>query len=332
MSQPAPPEPQGAARARAGRGASGRAATLAPLRTAGGSGAQTKESPPHRGASSESNRAGRPQGLCPRTSVPPFKNKPALIPALPPDGHPRAKPPRPGPPARPRPSPFSPVADPAGAASDYVCPTDESASLQVTVSCTDLPGFILPCLPDHVIRLTLDTGCIIHVVQRTGCWQEVEQLAAFAQKGHCQLFLTSGFEADQRRASDANNRSNLKWISATPILRAPGPFRFDLSNFDGDDVLTTRQVAGTDEVIKQILRPSHVKGAAFPDRKVNDVHHLTAHYMANNQYFVTVDSDDILRRASELKDRVGLMVIEPKHAVTVIKDHLYTLHTPIHGR
>jgi hypothetical protein len=107
-------------------------------------------------------------------------------------------------------------------------------------------------------------------------------------------------------------------LSERPLIQQiPGPFRFDLSTFDGLDVLASDEIAEVDEKIKSILRPSYKAGDAFPSRKINDVHHLTAHLMAGHDAFVTQDGDDMIKRRQVLLNGVGIMVVTPTEAVAL---------------
>jgi hypothetical protein len=132
------------------------------------------------------------------------------------------------------------------------------------------------------------------------------------------LWLTSAFDADQARASDENYQTNLQWLSERPLIQqVPGPFRFDLSTRDRSDVLVSDEIADADEKIKSILRPSYKAGDAFPGRKINDIHHLTAHLMAGHDAFVTRDGGDMVKRRQVLLNDVGIMVVTPAKAVAL---------------
>jgi hypothetical protein len=169
-----------------------------------------------------------------------------------------------------------------------------------------------------MLRLTLDTACVIDAAQGSEHSAEIDHLVALARAGPVGLWLTSAFAADQSRASKEDYQTNLQWLSERPLVRqVPGPFRFDLSKFDGPDEFVSDEIAKADEAIKMILRPSYRSGDGFPSRKINDVHHLTAHLMAGHDAFVTRDGDDMIRRRQALRDDVGITVITPAEAVAL---------------
>jgi hypothetical protein len=169
-----------------------------------------------------------------------------------------------------------------------------------------------------MLRLTLDTVCVIDAAQGGGHRAEIDQIVNLARAGRVGLWLTSAFDADQARASDENYQANMQWLSERPLIRqVPGPFRLDLSTLGGPDVLASDEFAQADEKIKSILRPSYKFGDAFPSRKVNDVHHLTAHLMAGLDAFVTRDEDDMIKRRQALRNDVGITVVTPAEAVAL---------------
>ena len=71
-------------------------------------------------------------------------------------------------------------------------------------------------------------------------------------------------EVDQRRASDERRRANLEWLSRPPILAAPGPLGFDMSNFNGPDVWVEDDTPAVDEAIFKILLPKVVNPECAP--------------------------------------------------------------------
>jgi len=81
-------------------------------------------------------------------------------------------------------------------------------------------------------------------------------------------------------------------------------------------MLVNDDTTQVDEKIKSILRPSYQAGDAFPRRKVNDIHHLTAHLMAGHDAFVTQDEDDMIKRRQALCNDVGITVVTLAEAVS----------------
>jgi hypothetical protein len=109
-----------------------------------------------------------------------------------------------------------------------------------------------------VRKLTLDTSCVIHAVQRQAHAAAVEDLVKAASAGRVALFLTAAFTADLSRASAENRGANLAWLAEQPILRGvPGPFRLDYSRLDGDDVLVSDEEAVVITRIENIVLQPH---------------------------------------------------------------------------
>ena len=76
------------------------------------------------------------------------------------------------------------------------------------------------------------------------------------QAGKIAIARTSGFEADQRKASPDQRRDNLAYLSQTPIVKVPGPLRFggDYEFFNGD-VFADDETQHLDEQISAIVLP-----------------------------------------------------------------------------
>jgi hypothetical protein len=167
---------------------------------------------------------------------------------------------------------------------------------------------------------TLDTSCVIAAVNGEPAASDVEQLVALEQSGQIELVITSGVEVDQRRASNERRQATLEWLAQAQILSVPGPFRFDMSTFDGPDVWGDDETADVDKVISTIVLPKGLQ-PENAGRRMQDVHHLTAHYMAKRDVFVTLDDDDMIRRRGELKAKVGIVVATPSEAVALARNN-----------
>lgn len=57
-----------------------------------------------------------------------------------------------------------------------------------------------------------------------------------------------------------------------------------------------------------------------PTKRMQDVHHLTAHYMAKRDAFVTLDDDDMIRKRADLKSKVGIVIVTPAEAVALARN------------
>jgi hypothetical protein len=88
-----------------------------------------------------------------------------------------------------------------------------------------------------------------------------------------------------------------------------GPF------FNGPDVFIHEDTADVDEAISAILLPKG-KTQETAGTLIQDVHHLTAHYMAKCDMFVTLDKRMISRRG-QLQSELGIVVVKPSEAIGV---------------
>jgi hypothetical protein len=62
-----------------------------------------------------------------------------------------------------------------------------------------------------------------------------------------------------------------------------------------------------------------MKPEEAPTKRMQDVHHLTAHHMAKCDAFVTLDYDDMIRKRAKLKSEVGIVILTPSKAVAVAR-------------
>jgi hypothetical protein len=171
---------------------------------------------------------------------------------------------------------------------------------------------------DLAMRLfTLDTYCVIAAVKgEEPAGSDIDQLVELARSGQISIVITSGFEVDQRRASEERRRANLEWLSRRPILSIPGPFRLGMSRLGELDELVTEDIAAVDKAIAEIVLPKGLK-PENAGRRMQDVHHLTAHYMAKRDFFVTGDDDDMIRKRTQLKSEIGIVIATPSEAVAL---------------
>jgi hypothetical protein len=177
-----------------------------------------------------------------------------------------------------------------------------------------------PATLTQVRRFTLDTSCVIAAVGGEPASNQIEELVELARSEKIGIVITSGFEVDQRRATDERRQANLEWLTRAPILPMPGPFRLGMSHLGGPDVLTDDDIPAVDETIARIVLPKEMKPANAPTKRMQDVHHLTAHYMAKCDAFVTLDDDDMLRKRAELESKVGIVIVTPSEAVAMARN------------
>jgi hypothetical protein len=169
-----------------------------------------------------------------------------------------------------------------------------------------------------VRRFTLDTSCIIAAVGGEQGSDQIEELVELARSEKIGIFITSGFEVDQRSATNERRQANLEWLAGAPILPVPGPFRLGMSHLGGPDVLTDDDIPAVDEAISMIVLGK--TPAEAPTKRMQDVHHLTAHHMAKCHAFVTLDYDDMIRNRADLKSKLGIEILTPSEAVAMARN------------
>jgi hypothetical protein len=169
-----------------------------------------------------------------------------------------------------------------------------------------------------MLRLTLDTNCVIHGAQAQPYGPQVSELVELTRNGQVGLWITTAFTVDQERAPADKHRRNLAWLSERPLIGSlPGPYRIGYSALEGSEGLADDDGATTDGVLKEVLLRG---GASMASRrKITDVQHLTAHYMAGHDAFVTSDQDDMLDKRQEIRKRTGVLVIDPIEAVQLAR-------------
>jgi uncharacterized membrane-anchored protein len=181
-----------------------------------------------------------------------------------------------------------------------------------------------------MLRLTLDTNCIIHAAQAQHYGPQVDELAEHGRVGRVGLWITTAFKVDQDRASDDNRQRNLAWLSQRPTIGTiPGPWRVGYSGLEGPDGFTDPDHADADLALREIILPEELQRGRLDEhdpaqlarnrRKVTDVQHLTAHLMAGHDAFVTDDHDDMLDNVDAIRRRTGIVVIDPAEAVQLVQ-------------
>jgi len=178
-----------------------------------------------------------------------------------------------------------------------------------------------------MLRLTLDTNCVIHAAQAQAYGPQVDELAELGRGGRVGLWITTAFKVDQERASDDNRQRNLAWLSQRPTIGdVPGPFRLGYSSLGGPDfLLDDDNITAVDALLCEILLRERYQAANLQEddaalmakwrQKVTDVHHLTGHLMTGHDAFVTSDHDDLLRHCEAIRRRTGIIVVDPAEAV-----------------
>jgi hypothetical protein len=181
--------------------------------------------------------------------------------------------------------------------------------------------------------MTLDTSCVIHAAQNGQYVAELAELVSLAKAGRVSLFLTGAFEVDMEKAKDRNKAQNFEWLRGRPVIaRVPQPFRFDFSPFDdpGHGFMKGPEEVALLKKLEEIMVPADLRPGRFDPakepalqvkfrRKIADVQHLGGHLMSGNDYFVTTDSDDMLRKKARILAATSIRVIDPTEAVNIAR-------------
>lgn len=165
-----------------------------------------------------------------------------------------------------------------------------------------------------MLRFTLDTSSVIHGAQGQQYGAQVDELVDLAQSGRVGLWITTAFAVDQERAPADKHQRNLDWLAQRPLIgTVSGPWRLGYSGFDGPDGFVDDKGTAVDKALRQILRG----GRPTSRRKITDVQHLTAHFKAGHDAFVTSDQDDMLAKRGVIQQRTGIVVVDPAEAVAM---------------
>lgn len=182
-----------------------------------------------------------------------------------------------------------------------------------------------------MLRLTLDTNCIIHGAQAQPYGPQIDELVDLAQSGRVVLSTTEAFAVDQETAPADKHRRNLEWLSErTVIVRVPGPCRVGYSRVGPGDVIAGEGHKAADNALSEILLSERYQPGNLQEddealmtkwrQKVTDVQHLTAHLMAGHDAFVTSDQDDMLDKREAIRERTGIVVVDPAEALAMARD------------
>jgi hypothetical protein len=182
-----------------------------------------------------------------------------------------------------------------------------------------------------MLRLTLDTTCVIDAAQAQPRGPQVVALVDLARQGRVGLWITEAFTVDQETAPADKASLNLAWLSQQPVIgRIPGPWRVGYSGLEGPDGLTDDDHAAAELTLREIILPERLQRGRLDEndpallahnrRRVTDVQHLTAHRMAGHGAFVTSD-DDMFSKRDAIRRRTGIVILNPAEAVQLAYGH-----------
>lgn len=177
------------------------------------------------------------------------------------------------------------------------------------------------------MKITLDNNCIINLFDTNSTSatsvEELHDLMQLALSSDAEIAITTRVEADlENDRNDTRRTELLGRIKMFPVIGTVA--RWDVSKWDAGDVWggedTTRL---SDEVQKILFSGGLNPEASNFGNKVNDIDHLVGHKINERDVFVT-DDKGILRKANVLKVSPGIVVMNPKQCVELLKRHIET--------
>ena len=123
---------------------------------------------------------------------------------------------------------------------------------------------------------------------------------------------------------------NLAWLSDRPLIgTVPGGLRLGYSQLGVDSVLLSPEQKVKVRVLDELLVPEEYRNGKFQadDPAVrarwgregaDDVQHLVAHLIAGHDAFVTSDKKDMLKRREVIRERTGIVIVDPVEAVQLV--------------
>lgn len=188
-----------------------------------------------------------------------------------------------------------------------------------TVSSAPLSPFDLELgveLPRPMLRLTFDTNPLLyaHDLEHPSP-VEVDQVLELLERGDADVAIAGVWWRDNAGDRIDERRERLQQVLEGYPSAGAGPFRCDISTFDGPDLLTSEEDAALARELELTLWPG--VGARNPKRlrsRMTDVDHLFVHLRSGRDVFVTLDRD-VLDKHKQLLERFGIRVARPSEVL-----------------
>lgn len=177
--------------------------------------------------------------------------------------------------------------------------------------------------PIQIPKITIDTNCVVGLFdtksQTATSTDELRELMRYALTGGIELSITTRVEVDFRRDKDDQRREEmLKNISMLPVIGTIG--RWNDSKWDGGDFMADSKRQALVDEVQRIVFPGLTPESARHANKVADIDHLVGHALSGRDVFVT-DDGAILRRYTQLRDAVGILVMSPAECLKFVDGH-----------
>lgn len=169
-------------------------------------------------------------------------------------------------------------------------------------------------------QITLDTNGLINSFDDTSStatsFDDLGNLLHLAHNGTIEIAVTTRLKTDLHRDPHIQRRE--KMLRHSDQFQEVGTLgRWGVSTWDsGDFYVSDEQVEKTTQ-IQKILFPNLSIDDKRRANKMNDVDHLFGHLHNQRDVFVT-DDRDILRKSSQLKKALGIIVMCPAECVSHI--------------
>lgn len=164
--------------------------------------------------------------------------------------------------------------------------------------------------------ITLDSNCLIDYVQdqtNSPKAEDIETMIFGAALGRATVAITTRIHADTSRDGDSDRKKRtLKFLTRIPQIGTG--FRWGFSTWGSKDILVPPELAEVTNTIREVLFPNLRDDDKRIGNKLADVDHLSGHWWAMRDYFVTSD-DDFLSKASVLKEKLAITVLNPEACV-----------------
>jgi hypothetical protein len=156
---------------------------------------------------------------------------------------------------------------------------------------------------------------------------ELRELVRYALSGVIELCITTRVEVDLERDKDDERRAEmLKAINMIPVVGTIA--RWDASKWDSGDVMADPKLEKLVDEVQRIVFPGLTPESSRYANKIADIDHLVGHALSERDVFVT-DDRDILRRYTQLRDFLGMLVMNPAECLKFVDSH-YARHQAKH--
>jgi hypothetical protein len=171
-----------------------------------------------------------------------------------------------------------------------------------------------------VLRITLDTNCIINIWAReepsATSVQELDFIFKQATLGKADVAITTRVASDlSNDKNEARKTERLNMLNMFQII--PTALRWDTSTWDGGDHWASEETIKAAEEIQKIVFPNFSPDEKRAQNKINDIDHLVGHWLAKRDVFVTDDKEIIWRR-DELA-QLNIRPMTPTECCTILQ-------------